>query len=153
MTQGHTQAMGAAVRPGSMRTPLEEDKAFGTDHRQRPHKTCRACGTPLHCEASRRAGFCRVCRPHARKKLPKQVSRRKRRKRTGAPGAPMSPDEVKSLRVAAGLRQIDLAERMGVSQSAVAFWETGRRTIDAEDAQRLREICEEANHVNVNKAS
>ena len=36
--------------------------------------------------------------------------------------------DVKALRLAAELTQEDLAERMGVSQSTVAQWESGRRT-------------------------
>ena len=33
--------------------------------------------------------------------------------------------KVKEMRIAAGLRQVDLAEKMGVTQSTVCGWETG----------------------------
>lgn len=37
----------------------------------------------------------------------------------------MTPTEIKAAREAAGLTQVELAERIGVTQAAVAQWETG----------------------------
>jgi transcriptional regulator with XRE-family HTH domain len=45
---------------------------------------------------------------------------------------------VKEVRVAAGLRQQDLADRLGAGQSFVSKYESGERRLDVLE---LREIC------------
>lgn len=42
-------------------------------------------------------------------------------------------------RKAAGLTQIELAERVGVTQTAISYWETGRRRPGVDDALLLAE--------------
>ena len=41
----------------------------------------------------------------------------------------MTPDEFRATRKAAGLTQLELAERMGVTMRAVQHWEGGTKTI------------------------
>lgn len=47
-------------------------------------------------------------------------------------------DLLKEVRVNAGLRQVDLAEKLGVPQSLISKYEVGERRIDLLE---LREIC------------
>ena len=47
-------------------------------------------------------------------------------------------DLLKEVRVNAGLRQVDLAEKLGVPQSLISKYEVGERRIDVLE---LREIC------------
>ena len=49
-------------------------------------------------------------------------------------------DELKRLREAAGLSQVQLALRLGVSQSTVANWEIGRRAPQARHLIKLAKI-------------
>lgn len=58
----------------------------------------------------------------------------------------MTPDEIRSLRHAAGLTQQALAARMGVQRLAVARWEAATRRITVSHAKLLRRICAEAKH-------
>lgn len=49
---------------------------------------------------------------------------------------------LRELRLAAGLRQSDLAERLGVMQSFVSKYESGERRLDALE---LRRVCQSLN--------
>ncbi len=49
---------------------------------------------------------------------------------------------LRDLRLAAGLRQIDLAERLGVKQSFISKYESGERRLDALE---LRRVCHSLN--------
>ena len=56
-----------------------------------------------------------------------------------------TPERVKELRERLGLTQLAFAEKVGVSQSTVACWETGQRTPDsAWIVARLLELEREA---------
>ncbi len=48
--------------------------------------------------------------------------------------------KIREKRIAAGLTQIQLAEKVGVNQSAVAQWECGRAAPKAELLPKLAEI-------------
>jgi len=48
--------------------------------------------------------------------------------------------QIDARRRAAGLRQIDLADRVGVTQGMVSHWLTGRHSISARDLDRLLEV-------------
>ena len=48
--------------------------------------------------------------------------------------------KIKEKRIAAGLTQVQLAERVGVNQSAVAQWECGRATPKGELLPKLADI-------------
>lgn len=48
--------------------------------------------------------------------------------------------EIKRLREAAGLRQCDLAERMGVKQASVSAWESGLAMPSAANLLKLADI-------------
>lgn len=48
--------------------------------------------------------------------------------------------KIKELRIAAGLRQVDLAEKMGVTQSSVCSWETGAATPQASLLPKLADV-------------
>jgi len=50
--------------------------------------------------------------------------------------------EIDTRRRAAGLRQIDLARRVGVGQSMVSMWLAGRHTISARDLARLLAVVD-----------
>ncbi len=54
----------------------------------------------------------------------------------------MNPKEIKKLRAALGLTQRELAERMGVTVTAVAHWEAGHRTPSG-PAEKLLELLAE----------
>ena len=56
----------------------------------------------------------------------------------------MTPDELKSLRAAAGLTQRDVAERLGVNRLTVARWEQGGRAISVPMAKLIRLTCRPA---------
>lgn len=43
-------------------------------------------------------------------------------------GVSMSATEVKRIRDRLGLTQVELAERLGVTQTAISYWEDGKRT-------------------------
>lgn len=47
-------------------------------------------------------------------------------------------DTIRAARKARGLTQVELAEQLGVSQSTVAGWESGRRTVEL---ARLYDVC------------
>ena len=47
---------------------------------------------------------------------------------------------IKELRIAAGLRQVDLAEKMGVTQSTVCSWETGAAMPQASLRPKLADV-------------
>lgn len=47
---------------------------------------------------------------------------------------------LKALRLAAGIKQKELAERMGVTQAALAHWESGDRNPGLEYITKCREI-------------
>ena len=47
---------------------------------------------------------------------------------------------IKELRIAAGLRQVDLAEKMGVTQSTVCSWETGAAMPQASLLPKLADV-------------
>jgi len=49
---------------------------------------------------------------------------------------------LRDLRLTAGLRQIDLAERLGVKQSFVSKYESGERRLDVLE---LRRVCKSLN--------
>lgn len=46
----------------------------------------------------------------------------------------------KLARLRAGLRQVDVAEKLGVSESLVAKWETGRVRINKERKAQLEQL-------------
>lgn len=48
--------------------------------------------------------------------------------------------EIKRLREAAGLRQYELADRMGVKQASVSAWESGQAYPTAENLIKLADI-------------
>lgn len=47
---------------------------------------------------------------------------------------------IKTLRIARGLTQFELAEKMGVSQATVGMWETGGRTPRFSKIPKLAEV-------------
>ncbi|MCL2070755.1 MAG: helix-turn-helix domain-containing protein [Oscillospiraceae bacterium] len=49
----------------------------------------------------------------------------------------MLPQRLKQLRADKAINQIQLAEKMGVTQGTVGKWETGKRTPDAEMLRKL----------------
>lgn len=55
----------------------------------------------------------------------------------------MTPAELKSLRLAHGLRQKDIAEALGVHIQTVKSWEAGRYPIDRLTAIGLRAVTDE----------
>lgn len=50
--------------------------------------------------------------------------------------------EIKRLREAAGLRQYELAERMGVKQASVSAWESGQAMPSAANLVKLADILD-----------
>ena len=48
-------------------------------------------------------------------------------------------DLLRDIRIEAGLRQVDLAERLALPQSYVSKYETGERSLDTLE---LRQVCE-----------
>lgn len=50
--------------------------------------------------------------------------------------------EIKKLRKAAGLRQYELANRMGVKQASVSAWESGKAMPSAENLLKLADILD-----------
>lgn len=50
--------------------------------------------------------------------------------------------EIKRLREAAGLRQYELAERMGVKQASVSAWESGLAMPSAANLVKLADILD-----------
>lgn len=50
--------------------------------------------------------------------------------------------EIKRLREAAGLRQYELANLMGVKQASVSAWESGKAMPSAENLLKLADILE-----------
>ena len=50
--------------------------------------------------------------------------------------------EIKRLREAAGLRQYELAERMGVKQASVSAWESGQAMPSAANLLKLADILD-----------
>lgn len=50
--------------------------------------------------------------------------------------------EIKKLREAAGLRQYELAERMGVKQASVSAWESGQAMPSAANLLKLADILD-----------
>ena len=50
-------------------------------------------------------------------------------------------NNIKSLRTHAGLKQYELAEIIGVHQTAVSQWEKGRTEPDARTLKKLSEVC------------
>ncbi len=47
---------------------------------------------------------------------------------------------IKTLRIARGLTQFELAKKMGVSQATVGMWETGERTPRSSKIPKLAEV-------------
>lgn len=47
---------------------------------------------------------------------------------------------MKSARVNAGLSQVEMAEKMGVTKCAISYWENGKRNITAKDLDKYLEI-------------
>lgn len=52
----------------------------------------------------------------------------------------MLGENIRNLRVARGMYQIDLAQALNVSKSTVAMWETDRRTPDIDMLTRIAEF-------------
>ena len=52
----------------------------------------------------------------------------------------MGKQRIKEIRMAHGYSQRDLAEKIGVSSSTVAMWETGKRTPDFDTLIRLSDL-------------
>lgn len=52
----------------------------------------------------------------------------------------MLGENIRNLRVARGMYQIDLAQALNVSKSTVAMWETDRRTPDIDMLTRIAEV-------------
>ena len=50
--------------------------------------------------------------------------------------------EIKKLREAAGLRQYELADRMGVKQASVSAWESGAAMPSAANLMKLADILQ-----------
>lgn len=50
--------------------------------------------------------------------------------------------EIKRLREAAGLRQYELAERMGVKQASVSAWESGQAMPSAANLLKLADVLD-----------
>ena len=50
--------------------------------------------------------------------------------------------EIKKIREARGMRQYELANRMGVKQASVSAWESGRAMPSAENLVKLADILE-----------
>lgn len=48
--------------------------------------------------------------------------------------------EIKKLREAAGMRQYELAARMGVKQASVSAWESGKAMPSAENLLKLADV-------------
>lgn len=59
-------------------------------------------------------------------------------------GHPIPPTEldIRSLRKAAGMTQQQLADAVGVTQTMVARWETGRAKPSAKNARRIKELLQ-----------
>ena len=55
----------------------------------------------------------------------------------------MTPHELKTARLLAGLTQQQLADRMGVTRLTVSNWENGKHKIDRWKAQGLAGILEQ----------
>lgn len=55
----------------------------------------------------------------------------------------MTPAEFKAIRLASNLRQIDVAEALGVHVQTVKSWEAGRYPIDRLTALGLRAITDQ----------
>ena len=49
-------------------------------------------------------------------------------------------DLLKEIRLEAGLRQVDLAELLGVPQSLVSKYETGERTLDIFELRNISQV-------------
>lgn len=56
--------------------------------------------------------------------------------------APLSPDELKLIRIASHLTQMDLARLLGVTQSIVHKWEVGQKPIPHRRARQIRQALE-----------
>ena len=50
--------------------------------------------------------------------------------------------EIKKIRVSRGLRQYELANRMGVKQASVSAWESGKAMPSAENLLKLADILD-----------
>lgn len=50
--------------------------------------------------------------------------------------------EIKKIRESRGMRQYELANRMGVKQASVSAWESGRAMPSAENLLKLADILE-----------
>lgn len=59
--------------------------------------------------------------------------------------AAMTPQEVRQARNSLGMTQQQFAQALGVTQSAVSFWEQGDRTVDARTAKLINFILESSN--------
>lgn len=59
-------------------------------------------------------------------------------------GHPIPPNEldIRSLRKAAGMTQQQLADAVGVTQTMVARWETGRAKPSAKNAKKIKELLQ-----------
>jgi DNA-binding transcriptional regulator YiaG len=56
--------------------------------------------------------------------------------------APLGPDELKLIRIASHLTQMDLARLLGVTQSIVHKWEVGQKPIPQRRARQIRQALE-----------
>lgn len=50
--------------------------------------------------------------------------------------------EIKKIRVSRGMRQYELADRMGVKQASVSAWESGKAMPSAENLLKLADILD-----------
>lgn len=50
--------------------------------------------------------------------------------------------EIKKIRVSRGMRQYELANRMGVKQASVSAWESGKAMPSAENLLKLADILD-----------
>lgn len=57
-----------------------------------------------------------------------------------SPPWPMTPENIRRRRQAQGLTQYQLAELMGVTRTAVSWWESGSHPPSDEHAARLRQV-------------